>query len=216
VIVSGSAMVLERVRQLASFIGRRLQYDLQFDELKEGLVFSHRQLECHAFPTRHRLKQSYGFVFQEQPRRRFLPTVAERLGVPAGPERRRLLAGESVRVPTGVIVHPDEVLGPEERGKKLIYVSDTMYFPELSTYAAGADCLIAEATFLSTEAELATEAGHMTAAQAATIARDAGVGVLYLNHLSQRYAHAEHLLLEEARRIFPATHLAYDLHSIAV
>jgi ribonuclease Z len=121
-----------------------------------------------------------------------------------------------VRVPTGVIVHPDEVLGPEERGKKLIYVSDTMYFPELSTYAAGADCLIAEATFLSTEAELATEAGHMTAAQAATIARDAGVGVLYLNHLSQRYAHAEHLLLEEARRIFPATHLAYDLHSIAV
>lgn len=216
VIVSGSAMVLERVRQLASFIGRRLQYDLQFDELKEGLVFSHRQLECHAFPTRHRLKQSYGFVFQEQPRRRFLPAVAERLGVPAGPERRRLLAGESVRIPSGVMVHPDEVLGPEERGKKLIYVSDTMYFPELSTYAAGADCLIAEATFLSTEAELATEAGHMTAAQAATIARDAGAGVLYLNHLSQRYAHAEHLLLEEARRIFPATHLAYDLHSIAV
>jgi Beta-lactamase superfamily domain len=97
-----------------------------------------------------------------------------------------------------------------------LYVSDTMYFPELSIYASGADCLIAEATFLSTEADLATEAGHMTAAQAATIARDAGAGVLYLNHLSQRYAHAEHLLLDEARRIFPATHLAYDLHSISV
>jgi ribonuclease Z len=215
-IVHGSPTVLERVRQLASFIGRRLQYNLQFNELREGLVFAHRQLECHAFPTRHRLKHSYGFVFQERPRRRFLSAAAERLGVPAGPERKRLLAGESVRIANGTIVHPNDVLGPEEPGKKLVYVSDTMYFPELSTFAAEADCLIAEATFLHADATLAADAGHMTAAQAATVARDARVGTLYLNHLSQRYAHAEHLLLEEAQRIFPATQLAYDLLSIAV
>jgi ribonuclease Z len=121
-----------------------------------------------------------------------------------------------VRVPNGTVVYPNDVLGPEEPGKKLVYVSDTMYFPELSSFAAKADCLIAEATFLHADATLAADAGHMTAAQAATVARDAGVGMLYLNHLSQRYAHAEHLLLEEAQRIFPATHLAYDLHSIAV
>jgi ribonuclease Z len=216
VVVYGSQAVIERVRLLASFIGRGLQYDLHFERLETGLVFTHHQLECYAFPTRHRLKQSYGFVFQEKARRRFLADVAERLGVPEGPERRRLLAGESVRSHSGQIVHPDAVLGTQKPGKKLVYVSDTVYFPELSTEATGADCLIAEATFLEADAALAADVGHMTAAQAARVARDAEVKVLYLNHLSQRYAQAEHLILEEAQRIFPETYLANDLHTIAV
>jgi ribonuclease Z len=50
----------------------------------------------------------------------------------------------------------------------------------------------------------------MTASQAARIAADAHAKMLYLNHLSQRYTQVEHLLLEEARRIFPNTHLAHD------
>ena len=184
--------------------------------LQEGLVFTHRQLECYAFPTRHRVKQSYGFVFQEKPRRRFLPDAATRLGIPNGPERRRLLAGESLQSPSGQLVHPDDVLGPEEPGKKLVYISDTMYFPGLSSVAQGADCLISEATFLHADAALAAEAGHMTAAQAATVARDAGVAMLYLNHVSQRYAQSEHLFLEEARHIFANTNLANDLYTIEI
>lgn len=216
VVVYGSPTVLERVRTLVSFVGRGLQYTLHYQVLEAGPVFTHRQLECHAFATRHRIKHSYGFIFQEQPKRRFLAEAAEQLGVPSGPERRRLLAGESVYSYSGQLVHPDEVLGPEEAGKKLVYVSDTAYFPDLSTAAAGADCVIAEATFLETEAALAAEVGHMTAGQAARIAREAGAKVLYLNHISQRYAQTEHLILEEARRIFPNTHMASDLLSIAV
>jgi ribonuclease Z len=91
-----------------------------------------------------------------------------------------------------------------------------MYFPELSRVAQGADCLISEATFLQADAALAAEAGHMTAAQAAIVARDAGVAMLYLNHVSQRYAQSEHLLLEEARQIFAHTHLANDLEAIGI
>jgi ribonuclease Z len=216
VVVYGSPTVLERVRLMAGFIGRGLQYQLHYQALEAGLVFLHRQLECHAFPTRHRVKQSYGFVFQERTKRRFLADVAEQLGVPEGPERRRLLAGESIHSPSGQLIHPDAVLGPEEPGKKLVYISDTVYFSELSAVAANADCLIAEATFLEAEAALAAEVGHMTAAQAARVAADAGVQVLYLNHVSQRYAQVEHLILEEARRIFPNTHLANDLLTIAV
>jgi ribonuclease Z len=113
-------------------------------------------------------------------------------------------------------VYPDEVLGPEEPGKKLVYISDTAYFPELSAAASGADCLIAEATFVESDAALAAEVGHMTAAQAAMVARDAGVRLLYLNHLSQRYTQAEHLILAEAQGIFPNTHLANDLETIVV
>ena len=210
VMVYGSVSVLERVRQLAGFIGRGVMYDLQLVPIETGEIFRHRSLRCRAFPTRHRVKGSYGFVFQEDPRRRFLPDVAAQLGVPAGPERRQLLAGESIHSLHGTWVHLDDVLGPEEPGKKLVYISDTVYFPELSTFAANADCLIAEATFLNNDAELATEAGHMTAAQAAMVARDAGVQQLYLNHVSQRYAHEEYRILDEARHIFPETHLAHD------
>ena len=216
VVVYGNPTVLERVRQMTSYIGRAAQYDLQWQVLQDGLVFTHRQLECYAFSTRHRVKYSYGFVFQEKPRRRFLPEAATRLGIPDGPERRRLLAGESLQSPGGQLVHPDDVLGPEEPGKKLVYISDTMYFPELSNVAQGAHCLISEATFLHVDAALAAEAGHMTAAQAAMLARDAGVAMLYLNHVSQRYAQHEHLLLEEARQIFPNTYLANDLDTIEV
>jgi ribonuclease Z len=214
--VHGSPMALERVRLMSGFIGRGLQYTLQWQELQEGLVFAHRQLECYAFPTRHRVRHSYGFVFQEKPRRRFLAEVADGLGVPAGPQRRRLLAGESLRSASGQLVHPDDVLGPEELGKKLVYISDSMYFPELHEIVAGADCLISEATFLHNDVALASEVGHMTAVQAATIAREGNVKLLYLNHFSQRYAQVEHLFLDEARRIFPATHLANDLESIGI
>ena len=158
---------------MAGFIGRSLQYDLQWHEIDEGLIYTHRQLDCYAFPTRHRVKRSYGFVFQEKPRRRFQPEAAERMGIPPGPQRRRLLAGESLRGVDGRIVRPDDVLGPEEPGKKLVYVSDSMYFDGLKEAAAGANCLISEATFLQADAELAAEVGHMTAAQAASVARDA-------------------------------------------
>ncbi|MBM3222382.1 MAG: ribonuclease Z, partial [Candidatus Tectomicrobia bacterium] len=216
VVVYGNPTVLERVRQMAGYIGRSAQYALQFQTLQDGLVFTHRQLECYAFPTRHRVKYSYGFVFQEKPRRRFLPEVATQLGVPNGPERRQLLAGESLWTPEGRLVVPDDVLGPEEPGKKLVYISDTVYFPGLSQVAAGADCIISEATFLHADVELAAEAGHMTALQAATLARDAGAAMLYLNHVSQRYAQQEHVLLDEARRIFANTHLANDLDTIRV
>ena len=216
VVIHGSPAVLERVQQLASFIGRGLQYELLYHALEAGLVFMHRQLECHAFPTRHRVRQSYGFIFQEKSKRRFLADIATRLGIPAGPERRRLLAGESIRSHSGHIVTPEDVLGPAEPGKKLVYISDTAYFPELSQAAAGADCLIAEATFLDADATLAAEAGHMTATQAAMVARDAGVKRLYLNHLSQRYTQTEHRILEEAQRVFPNACLANDLETIAV
>jgi ribonuclease Z len=216
VVVYGNPTVLERVRQLVSFVGRGLQYELLYQTLETGLVFTHRQLACHAFPTRHRVRHSYGFIFQEQARRRFLADIAERLGVPAGPERRHLLAGNSVRSRSGQLVYPDEVLGPTEPGKKLVYISDTAYFPELSAAASGADCLIAEATFVESDAALAAEVGHMTAAQAAMVARDAGVKLLYLNHLSQRYTQAEHLILAEAQSIFPNTRLANDLETIMV
>ena len=56
---------------------------------------------------------------------------------------------------------------------------------------------------------LARSYHHSTAAQAAMVARDAGVGQLMLGHYSARYDD-EMPLLNEARAIFPNTILANE------
>jgi ribonuclease Z len=78
----------------------------------------------------------------------------------------------------------------------------------------GADALIIEATFLERDAEKAAARGHLTAAQAARLAAEAGVGALYLTHISPRYTQAE--MEQEARGIFAAAVVARDFDRIVV
>lgn len=66
--------------------------------------------------------------------------------------------------------------------------------------AEGADALVSECTYLSSEEREATERGHMTAAHAARLAAEGGVGHLLLTHFSQRYP-SNRPFLDEARPI---------------
>ena len=74
--------------------------------------------------------------------------------------------------------------------------------------------LVTEATYLRREADLARRFAHLTAAQAARLARDAGVYQLVLTHVSRRYREAE--ILEEARSIFSDTVVARDFDHFRV
>jgi len=80
--------------------------------------------------------------------------------------------------------------------------------------AREADALVIEATYLQTEARLAKKYSHLTAAQAATLAREAGVKMLYLTHISRRYSEQE--VLAEAQSIFPHTLVVRDLDRVRV
>ena len=100
-----------------------------------------------------------------------LPERLAALGVPAGPERRRLLAGEEVVLADGRRIAPDEVVAPPEPGARLVVVGDAADADELLEEVRGADALIIEATFLERDADKAAERGHLTAAQAARLAR---------------------------------------------
>ena len=80
--------------------------------------------------------------------------------------------------------------------------------------ASGADVLVHEATFLSDEVDRARETDHSTAADAAGVARDAGVGLLALTHLSARYAGSE--VADEAQRVFARTVVPRDFDVIEV
>jgi ribonuclease Z len=108
----------------------------------------------------------------------------------------------------GTVVHPDQVLGDPRPGARLVYIGDAGRVDDLIPYAQEADGLVIEATYLSAEGELAEQFGHLTVAQAVTLAREAGVRTLYLNHISRRYAARE--VLEEAQTLFPNTVVVRD------
>jgi ribonuclease Z len=90
-----------------------------------------------------------------------------------------------------------------------VYVGDVSHTDGLVEAARDADALVMEATYLRADVELARRFGHITAQEAAIVAREAGVRQLFLNHISRRYSGRE--ILEEARAIFPNTIVAEDL-----
>ncbi|HSX26110.1 MAG TPA: ribonuclease Z [Chlamydiales bacterium] len=96
------------------------------------------------------------------------------------------------------------------QGDAFAYIVDTRPCPEALEIARGAKMLLCESTYLDEERALAQEYQHMTALQAAELARKAGVQTLILTHFSARYRDPE-LLGVEARTIFPNTFVAEDL-----
>ena len=210
--IYGGRWALERVEDLifgVVFRGAKPPLEVEFIELSPGVLLEDEDLVLSAFPVTHRGPGCFGFTFEERSRRPFLAEVAEELGVPAGQERRRLVHGEAVTLADGTVVHPDQVLGDPRPGARLVYVGDAGRVDDLIPYAQGADGLVIEATYLSAEGELAEQYGHLTVAQAVTLAREAGVRTLYLNHISRRYAAKE--VLEEAQTILPNTVVVRDL-----
>jgi len=187
---------------------------IEYVELEPGIVFEDETFRLVAFPVTHRGPDCLGYTFEEKPRRPFLVEEAERLGVPAGPERRRLVEGEPVTLADGRTVYPEQVLGPPVPGARLVYVGDAGRTDDLVEVARGADALVIEATYLEEEREIAREFGHLTAAQAAHLAREAGVRQLFLTHISRRYSVRQ--VLDEARAIFPDTVIPDDLDRFRV
>ena len=164
-----------------------------------------------AFPLAH-TKTCVGYTLEELDRPgEFSPEKAKALKVPMGPLWGKLQKGESVTASDGKTVTPDQVLGPSRSGRKFSYVTDTLYKPSIADEVRGSDLLICEGMFEDALIDQAREKKHMTAKQAATIARDAGVKRMAMIHYSPRYTDRElSVLLDEARTIFPQAELTKD------
>jgi ribonuclease Z len=208
--IYGGAWTLERVYDLIHgvvFRGAEPPIKVDLIEVRPGTVLEDDSFELTAFPVVHR-GPSLGYLFREKARRPFLEEKAKALGVPRGPERRQLVAGESVKLADGQVIHPDDVLGPPRQGTSLALVGDVGRVKGLESAVREADMLVIEATYLRREADMASRFAHLTAAQAAQLALDADVRRLVLTHVSRRYRETE--ILEEARAIFPETVVARD------
>lgn len=215
--IYAGAWALDRVKDLLLGVvlrGASPSLRIDFIELKPGLITEDKNFQLRAFPVHHRGPDCFGFAFEEKARRPFLVKKAESLGVPSGPERRILVNGDSITLADGRVVKPDDVLGDPISGAKLVFVGDAGRVDNLVDEVRGADTLVIEATYLEIEADMARRFGHLTAAQSARLAAEAGVRELWLTHISRRYREAE--VLAEAQTIFSNVHIARDFDRLRV
>ncbi|QXJ24427.1 ribonuclease Z [Actinomadura graeca] len=144
--------------------------------------------------------EAYGYRLEEPDGVTMLPDELAARGV-RGPLVRRLQRDGRVAV-DGRTVTLDECSVPRP-GQKAAFVMDTRLCEGVAELADGVDLLVIESTFLGEDAALAAEYGHLTSAQAARVAADAGVRHLVLTHFSERYGtDDEHRFRDEAAAVF--------------
>jgi len=192
----------------------RLTYPVATVELEPGARLDRDGYRVDAFAVDHRVTAlGYRLVEDERPGR-FDVDEATRLGVPDGRERGQLQRGESVTLADGRTVTPADVLGDARAGRTVVLAGDTAPAASVVDAAAAADLLVHEATFLADERERARETAHSTAGEAALVAREAGVKLLALTHVSTRYF--GHQVVEEATELFPATVVPRDFDLVTI
>lgn len=188
---------------------------VQAIELEPGDVIKMKGFQVRAISTNHSVP-SIGYSLEEDMRLgRFNREAAISLGVAPGPLFGKLQHGQTIEV-DGRKIEPHEVMGPPRPGRKLVYTGDTRPCKSVQMASQGADLLIHECALASDMAQWARDTKHSTAAEAAEVARDAGVGQLVLTHISSRYSEDTSQLLKEAKSIFERTIVAEDLMSMDI
>jgi ribonuclease Z len=211
--IYGPAGLRDLYKSLGRLIGK-LSYPVELEEVRPGDALERDDYRVLVFPVHHGVS-AVGYAVAEEDRPgEFDAASADALGIPFGPERGALQRGESVTLDDGKVLTPDAVLGAARPGRRIVIPGDTAPVETVRILAEGADVLIHEATFLEDERDRAADTLHSTALQAAEVARDAGVRLLALTHVSPRYFGPE--LAREAREVFPATVVPKDFDVIEV
>ena len=167
-----------------------------------------------------------GFALEEKRHVNIFKARLEEMGLAVGPWLQDLKAAVLAEAPDGTPIRALLGVGSEHReraltlgelrealcvlpGQKLAYVTDVSFHEEnvrrIAELAAGADTLFIETPFLDSDAGIAAQKNHLTAAQAGKIARRASVQAIVPFHFSPRYDGMEDQLLAEAQAAFAET-----------
>jgi ribonuclease Z len=213
--IIGSDETLAFVRRyLADTIGPEREGAYRLRAISPGPILVREGWRLDAFAVAHRGTASLGYRFQDEPRHPLIPERLDALGVPAGPERAVLAQGRPIVLADGRQIVAEMVHGAPAPGTALAVVGDTEEIAGLVEPVRDVDALVIEATFLERDAALAHARGHLTAAAAAQLARDAEVKELLLTHISGRYSPEE--ILTEAARHFPNVRVVADFDRVSI
>lgn len=190
-----------------------LSFEIKVYEVSEGIILDNDDYCVRCCRAEHSiLNLAYSIIEKRSPK--FLKDKALKLGVKPGPNYGKLQNGIPVIVGEKLI-NPEQVLGEERKGRKIVYSGDTRACEQMIKFSKGADLLIHESTFNNSHFDKACETGHSTSAMAANIAKTARVKKLILTHLSTRYQDTK-ILKKEALEVFENSVLADDLMVVEV
>ncbi|MEA2101955.1 MAG: MBL fold metallo-hydrolase [Thermodesulfobacteriota bacterium] len=177
----------------------------------EGKIFEDEHLEITTRPLDHTV-DTWGYRIQEKDTFTLLPQRLERLGIHG--RDAGLLKKHGHIDSKGQRITIEEA-GVKRKGQGFAFVMDTRVCKNASILAENADMALIESTYLSDREASASAHKHLTAAQAAKIARDAGVKQLILSHFSQIYPQTK-AFEQEAGAIFKGARAAKEMDSIPV
>lgn len=191
--------------------GVRLSYEIEFhtvDATISAKVFENEKVEVWTIPLHHRSPTS-GWLFREKPRpRNILPEKIEEYTIPFS-AIPAIKSGADLELTDGRLVPNLELTIDPQPPTSYAFCSDTAFHEPLIEMVRGVDLLYHEATYTNKNAPEAELYFHSTAAQAAEIARRAGVKRLILGHISGRYADTEQHLAE-AKELFEQVEIASE------
>jgi len=172
-----------------------------------------RKCSFSAFKVKHsQTKECVGYVFNEESAPRFDVEICKKHGIKGRmfktlQEKGEIeLKGKKIKLEDVTYSKP---------GKKIVYSGDTMYCKETVKHAKDADVLFHDATFMEKDKEEAEKDRHATALDAAKVAKEAGVKMLILIHISNRYKDLNEMK-EEAAKEFDNVDVAFDSMEILV
>ncbi len=187
-----------------------LPFELKFNiiEPQDGIVAETNSLLIRSVKLDHRVP-TVGYIFEEKPKSRHLRRdMADFHNVPVA-QLAGIKAGADFVKPDGTVI-PNKMLTTDPSPSlSYAHISDTAYLPSLPEKIKNVDLLFHETTYCNDRSADASERGHSTAAQAASIASQAQAGRLITGHYSSRYRD-ETLFLKEAREKFPRTILGRE------
>ena len=210
--IFGPPTIKEYLETSRKVLDMYINYPIEVKEITApSIVFEGDGFYIRAFPLDH-TKTCVGYTLEELDRPgEFNPEKAELLNVPVGPLWGKLQKGQPVVSSDGKTVFPEDVMGKKRSGRKFSFVTDTLYKTSIAKEVYGSDLLVCEAMFENDLIDQAKEKKHMTAREAALIARDSNSLRMYMIHYSPRYNDKElEKLLLQAREIYPGAELSKD------
>lgn len=155
---------------------------------------------------------AYSFVIEDKVR--IDKNKLKKFKIPNSPLIAQLQQGKDIALNGKKILAKNVTY--KEKGRKVTFILDTKINENAIKLAKESNVLITESTFSDEEKEKAHEYMHLTASEAATIAKKSNSDQLILTHISQRYEHNLKRIEKEAKKIFKNTKIVKDLDSIEI
>jgi ribonuclease Z len=195
-----------------SFIQKN-KIDLVINEIsKDGIFLETKDLILSNVKLNH-TSPCLGYIVKERDKRKMKLSYLRKFGLTRDPLLGNLQKGKNITYKGHkILVKDSTTLIP---GKKISIILDTLLTPSIIKAIKNSDLLITESTFASDLKKKARLYKHLTAEDAANMAKKSNSKKLILTHFGKRY-NTPNLLLKEAKKIFKNTEVAKDFMTISL